>query len=133
MGSGLVFHLPLCPHILGHFGGDGGCAPLLLFQAPEHEGRKVSPVEKFRLGHGGVMDLRRSSRLNSMCQTLHSWTDCSPEWGRAHDSESTGLELGAGVPDSFLGSVATKSWQSGLSSALIELWELPTLRNPLKK
>lgn len=69
-----------------------------------------------------------------MCQTLYSWTDCSPEWGRAHNSESTGLELGAGVPDSFLGSLATKeSWQSGLSSALTELWELLSLRNPLKK
>lgn len=50
-----------------------------------------------KLGMGGAMDLRRSSRLNSLCQTLNSWTDCSSEGGRAHNSESTGLELGARV------------------------------------
>lgn len=65
-GVGLLLQPTLCPHICqpwGHFGGGGGCAPLRLFQAPEHRGGKALQLRK--LGMGVSWDLRRSSRLNS--------------------------------------------------------------------
>lgn len=85
--------------------------------------KKVGP----RGCHG---DLRGSSRRNTMCQILYSWTDWGPERGRGlFNSECTEQGMGARVPDSFLCPLAAReSWQSGLSPALVEL-----VGNPLKK
>lgn len=93
-----------------------------LYVCFRHQNTRAGSLSSYESWAQGVSrDLRRFSRLNSLCQTWYSRTDCSPEWGREHNSESTGLEPGARVPNSFLCSLATKeNWRSGLSLTLTD-------------
>lgn len=70
-----------------------------------------------------------------MYQTLYSWTNWGPERGGGLlNLECTELGLGAEVPDPFLCNPAAKeSWQSGLSSALVELVGVAVFKKSIKE
>lgn len=75
-----------------------------------------------------------SWRPYSMFQTLYSWTNWGPERTRTLDQlRLHGARLGARVPDSVCCPLVTmETWDLASRPLLLNLWELSSLRNPIK-